>query len=58
MLAALEEATLPAQANDSTCSSSSSASCSAPFAIIYGALATATAGGAAGTEPSFTLGGD
>lgn len=58
MLAALEEATLPAQANDSTCSFSSSASCSAPFAVIYGALASAIADGAAGTDPYFTLGDD
>jgi len=56
--AAIEEATLPAQAGDSTCSSSSSASRSAPFTVIYGALATAIAGGAAGAEPYFTLGGD
>lgn len=51
-----EEAGLPAQACDNTCSSSSSASHSAPFTVIYGALATVGAGGAARTEPYFTPG--
>ena len=51
-----EGATLPTQACDNTCSSSSSAFCSDPFTVIYGALTTVIAGSAARTEPDLTQG--
>ena len=51
-----EGAILPTQACDNTCSSSSSAFRWDPFTVIYGALTTVIAGGAARTEPDFTQG--
>lgn len=51
-----EGATLPAPACDNTCSSSSSVFLLNPFTVIYGALTTVIAHGAARTGPDFTRG--